>query len=822
MNWANYDDVLVQLREAGLQVDRLEVGARQRCRVEGDREKRGWYHLHELRAEGGDILLVGSYGVWHGNDPGSQKVELKKSQLSAEQRAALKARIAADRKAADAARRAEADRAARRASAMWARLEPNGESEYLRRKCVQGHGVRYSGAGAVVLPMLDAAGKIHGLQAIYPAGHPKRTRLGRDKEFWPAGAAKQGHFFLIGSPPVGAACLVCEGYATGASLYEATGLPVAVAFDAGNLGHVAAALHKRWRGLRLLLCGDDDYLGKCTACLKYTATGAGRCEHCGEPPGRGGGALSNAGLEAASAAALSADGIAWLVPQFAAPRPRDRKGPTDFNDLHVDEGLQAVRVQIEGKLTALQWRGSVASAVPATGRGAGGSTDEPLQSVATIEELQDRFALVYEAPDTVFDGQEHKLVPLSSMRNLCVSRQIHRWWMESISKRVVRLEEVGFDPTERDASVLCNLWGGWPTRPAAGSCAKLLELGEYLCSGDPAGDEMWAWLRKWLAYPVQHPGAKMKTAVIVHGPQGTGKNLFFEAVLEVYGRYGRQVDQDTVEDKYNDWASRCLFLVADEVVARMEMYHAKNKLKVLITSDRVRINPKHVTSYTERNHINLVFLSNEVQPMALERDDRRFAVIWTPPKHDTTFYNDVLAERDAGGIAALHDYLLTMPLGDFGPATLPPMTRAKEELIDLGMESSESFYTEWLRGGVPLPVVACRIEDLYEAYRFYCLRQGFSRAASQKSFKGAVSKRPGVKLGGRRQHFKGQSLVALTQSTVLVPPKAEDPEGREALTQSINRFTEALRDWRKEVAPAAQSAVRDGQRAANGGDDGHY
>ena len=39
------------------------------------------------------------------------------------------------------------------------------------------------------------------------------------------------------------------------------------------------------------------------------------------------------------------------------------------------------------------------------------------------------------------------------------------------------------------------------------------------------------WVLKWLAYPIQHPGAKMRTALVLHGPQGTGKNMFFEAIM---------------------------------------------------------------------------------------------------------------------------------------------------------------------------------------------------------------------------------------------------------------------------------------------------
>lgn len=70
---SNYDDVKLQLVGFGLQVDRLTTGRMIRCRVEGDREKRGWYILHEITLTGGDIVFVGSYGIWQGADNNAQK-----------------------------------------------------------------------------------------------------------------------------------------------------------------------------------------------------------------------------------------------------------------------------------------------------------------------------------------------------------------------------------------------------------------------------------------------------------------------------------------------------------------------------------------------------------------------------------------------------------------------------------------------------------------------------------------------------------------------------------------------------------------------------
>lgn len=819
MNWANYDQVRAQLRAEGLVVDELVVGRLQRCRVQDDRERRGWYHLHELPAlNGAGTVLVGSYGVWRGTDNGAQKIKLERTQqITAEQQAALAARIKADRKAAEAQRAREVERAAARAQAMWRRLSPDGESEYLQRKGVAPHGVRFAPSGAMVLPILDAHGTIFGLQAVYPRGHEKAKRTGRDKDFWPAGLDKQGHFFLIGSPASAGVCMLGEGYATAASAFEAVGLPVAVAFDAGNLVHVATALRARWPKLQLVVLADDDYLGRCRECKALTLVAEPTCAHCGKPHG-----ATNAGVAAAQATALLGEGITWLAPRFQAERPTDKKGPTDFNDLHLAEGLHVVRTQIERALPPVPARARGGLATPAsssTGDGDDGGGRAALQSIVSTDELHERFSLVYEAAETVFDAQEHKLVPLASMRNLCVSRQIHRRWMESADKHIVRLEEVGFDPAETDPAVKCNLWGGWPTKPRAGRCDRILELGEYLCSLDPKGAELWRWLQRWMAYPVQHPGAKMKTAVIMHGPQGTGKNLFWETHLGIYGPYGKVIDQDAVEDKYNDWASRTLMIVADEVVARQEMFHHKNKLKGLVTGDWISINPKFVARYRERNHINLVFLSNETQPMALERDDRRYAVIWTPPKWDAAMYNAVLAEVRDGGTAALHQYLLEIDLGDFGPATLPPMTEAKSDLIELGADSSERFWLEWTGKHLLLPVCSVRTEDLYRAYAHWCRLQGVSKPAQLNTCIGSWVKRPGVRKV-RERHFLNHSMTREVQSQVLHPPGVEPPAAKTELTNAINRFNQALKEWAEITSPHAMGSGK-GPAGATGGRGAH-
>lgn len=811
MSWINYDDVLGQITGAGIIVDGgLQIGTRApvRCKVEGEREKRGWYRLFELALSGGDRIITGSYGVWHGDDNGATKIALpraERTQLDPDQQAAIKARQAEDARRAAAERRAEIDRAAARALHWWSQCVEHGESPYLTRKGLPPgklYGARLSERGNLVIPVQDGDGRIYGLQIIY--ADPKvRERKGRDKDFSPPGLAKQSHYAVLGAPTAGGVLLLAEGFATAASLHEATGLPVIVAFDAGNLLPVAQAILKRYKRARLLVCGDDDAMGKCSACGKLTPVDAAACAHCGQAHGK-----INTGRQRAEAAAAAVDG-AWVLPQWPTPRPTDRKGPSDFNDLHVHPqgGLGVVRAQIEAALSTAGFAVRSAARAELANGGAGETEKSPderpaASSIISLDAAVERFMLVDDGTgDTVFDHWTHKLAAFGHMLRLLPARvraddiKDHPMWRQ----RAVYLDEIGFDPAGTDSHVKCNLWRGWPTKPKAGKCDALLGLLEHLCSGERSSESLYLWVLQWLAYPLQHPGAKMATAIVVHGPQGTGKSRFFEAVASIYADYGIVLNQGAIEDKFNaDWAGQKLFVLADEIVANTEKYHLKNLLKAYITGKTIRVNPKNVAAHTEANHMNLVFLSNEKQPVVLEADDRRHCVIYTPPKLDMSYYQAIDEEIANGGIEALYYYLLHLPLDDFHPWTWPPETKAKFDLIDLSIGSDERFLRHWIAGDVPasddsadpLPFCNAGTQQVYDAYLRWCRQQGESRPRTQAVFLSTVEKN-GFKVGHADRyddlHFNGsrkrQRMVQITAAQLadaekrgipVVTPRPED------------------------------------------------
>jgi putative DNA primase/helicase len=214
--------------------------------------------------------------------------------------------------------------AASEAAALWAEASETGESPYLTRKGVQPHGVRFAAGGVVLVPMRDEADVLWNVQRIAA----EKPSDGTDKLFL-KGGRKSGLWHMLGDVAstgsdgaAPAVVLVAEGYATAASLHEATSRPVAVAFDAGNLAHVAKALRTVYPAALLVLCGDDD--------LQTFAQS-------GHNPGR----------DKATAAARAVHGLAV----FPDGLP---DGGSDFNDLHQAAGLEDVSRIVEDAIAAHQ------------------------------------------------------------------------------------------------------------------------------------------------------------------------------------------------------------------------------------------------------------------------------------------------------------------------------------------------------------------------------------------------------------------------------------------------------------------------------------
>lgn len=339
----NYDDVIRQMEEFGVEF----VTEKDRNfkfdtakKVTFGKGGKYWYRLYLWRPDKGGEFITGSFGTYrHGGS--WMKVDQHFQPMTDAERARQADKRAADHARAEEELRIEAAEAAITAADLLASAAREGQSAYLQRKQVDGESCRYLADGSIVIPLmrydLPVDQRLQAAQRIYP-GPRKHRRTGEDlpQKMFTKGFSKPGCCVRLGrldeEPP--ALILVCEGYATGLTLRMATDkrLLVFVALDAGNLGPVVMLLHKLFRTTRILICADDDYLTR----------------------DRDTGELINPGRTAARTAAKLVAGCDFLWPQFRAATRE--VGDTDFNDLHVREGLDAVRKQLAGVVAAMERR----------------------------------------------------------------------------------------------------------------------------------------------------------------------------------------------------------------------------------------------------------------------------------------------------------------------------------------------------------------------------------------------------------------------------------------------------------------------------------
>jgi len=370
----------------------------------------------------------------------------------------------------------------------------------------------------------------------------------------------------------------------------------------------------------------------------------------------------------------------------------------------------------------------------------GKNADTPPEGVGGgLKRLEQNFRLIY-GTDAVWDGEQRITMAVKNLR-LVFGNDAVKMWLASGDRRMVMQQDMVFEPGVEVGDHQVNLFDGLPMVPTPcdeSEVAVMLELLRHLCgmtaTGATTADDVMDWVLKWLAFPLQNVGAKMRSALVFHGPQGTGKNLFFDCIRAMYGKYGRMVGQTELDDKFNDWLSAKLMIIGNEVVTRQELFHNKNKLKWIVTEDEIPIRGMHQTVRWESNHAQVVFLSNENQPIAVEKDDRRHLVVYTPVATNEDLYLRVADFLKDGGAAKFMHYLLRYDTQGFGEHTKPLMTEAKASLIELSLKPAERFVNEWLQGLLPLPIHVCSAEQLYRVFRRWCDMTGEKWPMSQAQF----------------------------------------------------------------------------------------
>lgn len=294
-----------KMREAGFVINKYpEINRSTRVAVQGDKagQTSGWYKIHT------DGVPVCLFQNWRTGD-GVQKlvapstkidmsIDLEKVKVNTE---AMAAKLSSQE---EATKQLHAE-VAKNVQERLAVYKESERTEYIQNKGIPVFkGVYATNRGATVVPLSDIDGNVKTMQTILPTG----TKM------FEKGGELKGSMHVINADNLADAkggIVVCEGFATGATIREATNghFGVVCAMTSHNLLDVAKAVSKKYPDKPLIIAGDND---------RFNVNG-------------------NVGRLTAEAVAKEL-GAKVVIPEF---QENDRG--SDFNDLKKSEGLDKVK-----------------------------------------------------------------------------------------------------------------------------------------------------------------------------------------------------------------------------------------------------------------------------------------------------------------------------------------------------------------------------------------------------------------------------------------------------------------------------------------------
>lgn len=192
--------------------------------------------------------------------------------------------------------------------------------EYLKKKGLESnYRARVNYRNTILVPVEgyseDDGLTFEGVQMIF-----KDEESGAWRKVFNEGLQKKGSFTRVTEFDLIKTEIVylAEGYATAASVFAATATPTICAFDSGNLTFVIEVLKKINPDIKIIIAADDDF---------QTAIN---------------GKQINIGINAALYCQKKYQNVTYRKPIF-----KSRLSETDFNDLHILEGLETVREQLK-------------------------------------------------------------------------------------------------------------------------------------------------------------------------------------------------------------------------------------------------------------------------------------------------------------------------------------------------------------------------------------------------------------------------------------------------------------------------------------------
>lgn len=282
-----------------------------------------------------------------------------------------------------------------------------------------------------------------------------------------------------------------------------------------------------------------------------------------------------------------------------------------------------------------------------------------------------------------------------------VRAQAAQVWLKSRNRR--EFDEARFMPGQKPrpgAPTIYNLWRGWPMAMSNGRPRVMLDhIKQFMCGDD---QETFDWVIGWLAHAVQRIHETPTTALVLAGPQGSGKNVFVKLLFELFSPHTLMCTQpQQLVGNFNSHLMDKLFVFANEAFFAGNKKDA-NTLKSLVTDETMIVEPKGVDAFQVKKYFRLIMASNEARVVDLELDDRRYCVLRADAhifNNDREYFGDLIAAwRERGEREMFLKFLMDQDLSQWDEGAIPE-TEARQQQRELSLKAPAKVVHELLADG---------------------------------------------------------------------------------------------------------------------------
>ncbi|MCB1783733.1 MAG: hypothetical protein KDI13_07015 [Alphaproteobacteria bacterium] len=223
----------------------------------------------------------------------------------------------------------------------------------------------------------------------------------------------------------------------------------------------------------------------------------------------------------------------------------------------------------------------------------------------------------------------------------------------------------GIKPEDEPEEIL-NLWQGWPLRTdivndsssEPEDCRLFLNHMLYnVCGGD---HNVYIYLLGWMADALLNSQRTSEVAIVLQGPQGSGKSLWAKCFMEFFCPHILTLNRpDQVAGSFNKHLQDKCIVFADEAFFAGNKQHAAT-LKTLVMDNEIFIHPKGVDGFMAKKCFRMIIASNDEHVIRAEIDDRRYLVLNVDAgenNQNSEYFGAIVDEWENGGKQALFQWL---------------------------------------------------------------------------------------------------------------------------------------------------------------------